>query len=122
MTFPLVPGGPEASRKGLSNSMRPLIWMASDGRAMAVSSSRSGHSTPSAGSCDDAGEVLCLERRAAHQRAVDVGLGQELGGVLGLDRAAVLDPHGFGCRRAGPPAHEPADLPVHLLGLGGGRG
>ena len=34
-------------------------------------------------------ERLDLERGAADERAVDVGLRQQLGGVVGLDRAAV---------------------------------
>ena len=36
-------------------------------------------------------ERVDLERGAADERAVDVGLGEELGRVVGLDRAAVED-------------------------------
>ena len=38
-------------------------------------------------------EVVGVEARAADQRAVDVGQRQQLGGVVGLARAAVEDPH-----------------------------
>src|ERR671910_3440407 len=39
----------------------------------------------------DGGERLALEAGAADQRAVDVGAAHQLRGVVGLDRAAVLD-------------------------------
>ena len=41
---------------------------------------------------DDRQRTLGVEAGAADQAAVDVGLGQQLGGVLGLHAAAVLDP------------------------------
>ena len=40
-----------------------------------------------------AANELDLERRPADERAVDVRLGEELGGVVRLDRAAVEDRH-----------------------------
>ena len=52
-----------------------------------------------------------FKRRAAHERAVDVGLGEELRGVLRLDRAAVEDRD----------VEKPADERVRLLRLLGGR-
>ncbi len=48
---------------------------------------------------DDRGEVGRVEGRAADQGAVDVGLTEQLGGVVGLDRAAVEDAHLVGGRR-----------------------
>src|SRR6202171_272885 len=115
MTFPLVPGGPDASMNGLSNSMRPLTVMASDGRAMAVP-------PLSFCSCDNPGEVVHLERRAPDERAVDVRLTEQLGGVVRLDAPAVLDAHRLGGLGTSHLAQEPADLPVHFLRLAGGGG
>ena len=43
-------------------------------------------------------ERLRLQRGAADERAVDVGQREQLGGVVGLDRAAVEDPHALGRR------------------------
>ena len=42
---------------------------------------------------DDAQELVDLQARAADQGAVDIGLLEQFGGVVGLDAAAVLDPH-----------------------------
>ena len=55
---------------------------------------------------DDRGERLRLQRGAAHERAVDVRQRQQLGRVLGLDRAAVEDAHALG--RAGVAVARPA--------------
>ena len=41
---------------------------------------------------DDRGEVVGIERGAADQSPVDLGPAEQLGGIGGLDRAAVLDP------------------------------
>lgn len=41
-------------------------------------------------------ELLGNERGAADEEAVDVGLGEELGGVVGLDGAAVDNASGSG--------------------------
>ena len=50
----------------------------------------------------DRRERLRLERRAADERAVDVGQREQLGGVVGLDRAAVEDPRALApARRRG---------------------
>ena len=43
------------------------------------------------GSGDDAQELVGLQAGPADQRPVDVGLGEQLGGVVRLDAAAVLD-------------------------------
>ena len=45
---------------------------------------------PDSGRC---GELVGIEAGAADERTVDVRLGHELGDVLGLHRAAVLDAH-----------------------------
>ena len=54
-----------------------------------------------AGGLDDRGEFARVEAGPADQRPVDVGLGHQLGGVVGLDRAAVedADPLGRGAER-----------------------
>src|SRR5207302_10883850 len=71
---------------------------------------------------DDLREIVRFQRCAAHQRAVDVRLTEQVGGVLGLDRPAVLDAHRVRHLSARELAQEPADLPVHLLRLRGGGG
>src|SRR5262249_14180075 len=71
---------------------------------------------------DDAREGLGLEARAADEHAVDVGLGHERSGVLGLHAAAVLDANRVG-------RGVPDDLREHAANgagdflrlLGGGR-
>ena len=45
------------------------------------------------GGAADGGEIGRLQRRAADQAAVDVGLGEQLRRVVGLDAAAVEDLH-----------------------------
>src|SRR5690242_6689921 len=72
---------------------------------------------PSCG-LDDRGEVLGVQRGAADEGAVDVGQGEQLGGVVGLDRTAVEDPDSVGGGAA--PAQHVADEGAHLLGLLGG--
>ena len=57
-------------------------------------------------------ERVDVERGTADERAVDVGLGEELGGVVGLDRAAVEDRD----------VDQAADERVRLLRLLGRRG
>ena len=54
---------------------------------------------------DDAGEGLGFEAGAADERAVDVGLADELGDVVRCDAAAVEDAQrlGRGPRRKGQP-------------------
>src|SRR5689334_20875130 len=54
----------------------------------------------SAGGAADGDEVRGLERCAADQAAVEVGLGEELRCVVGLDAAAVEDAHRGGFRAA----------------------
>ena len=63
-----------------------------------------------------ASEVLRHQARASDQPAVDVGLREELGGVLGLHRAAVLDPHRLGHVVAVHLGDDGADAGVGLLG------
>src|SRR5580765_99410 len=48
---------------------------------------------PSTGCAADDGEIARLQRGAANQAAVDVGLGEQARGVVGVDAAAVQDPH-----------------------------
>src|SRR5690349_6010180 len=55
-----------------------------------------------AGRGDDLKEIRGLERRAADEAAVDVGLGEQARGVAGIHAAAIED--------------------VHPLGMAGGRG
>src|SRR5262245_2982140 len=64
---------------------------------------------------DDPGECRGVEARAAHERAVDIGLRHQLVDVLGLHRPAVLDPDPVP-RSAEPRAHALAHERVHLLG------
>ena len=63
------------------------------------------------------GERTRVERSTADQRAVDVGLGEEHRGVLGLHRAAVQDAHGCWPRRAEQGAHRGADRARDVVGL-----
>ena len=72
------------------------------------------------GRVDDRGERLGVQAGAAHQRAVDVGQRQQLGGVVGLDAAAVEDPRALGLL-AGAVGDERPDERDRLLGLLGGR-
>ena len=69
---------------------------------------------------DDAGERVRVEAGPADERPVDVGQRQQLLGVLGLERAAVEDPHGLAGLLV-----EALDERAHerdgLLGLLGGR-
>src|SRR4029453_11685778 len=62
---------------------------------------------------DDPGECRGIETRAAHQRAVDVGLRHQVVDVLGLHRPAVLDPDRVPRSAEARPqalAHERVDL------------
>src|SRR3954462_1794089 len=68
----------------------------------------------------DLRKIVRLERGPAHQRAVDVGLREQVGRVVRLDRSAVLDADRIRHLCAAQLAQEPADLAVHLLRLRGG--
>ena len=68
------------------------------------------------GGGDDPREALRIQARAAHQRAVHVGLGQDLGRVVGLHAAAVEHAHALG-RLLRAVAHERADERDRLLRL-----
>ena len=68
---------------------------------------------------DDGGEATRVEARAADERTVNVGLGKELLGVLGLDAAAVLDADTFGRGGREELAQVLADELMRFLGLGG---
>src|SRR4051794_5131637 len=74
---------------------------------------------PSCG-VDDCGEVGRVEAGTADQGAVDVGLPEQLGGVVRLDRAAVEDPHLIGGSAA--LAQRVADEGAYLLRLLGSCG
>src|SRR3954470_18756900 len=52
-----------------------------------------GREASARGRSDDRGEVRGVEARAPHQGAVHTGPPQQLGGVAGLDRASIEDPH-----------------------------
>ena len=76
-----------------------------------------GERHPAAAGClQDGGELLRLERCAADQRAVDVGLGEQLGGVVGRHAAAVLDRNRVGGVGIGL-AQDLPDLRGDLLGV-----
>src|SRR5215204_4295306 len=65
---------------------------------------------------DDRTEVAGVEARAADERAVDVREREQLGRVVGLERAAVEDPHRSGGVRV-EPGHQRADERDRLLRL-----
>src|SRR5207244_3260199 len=61
-----------------------------------------------AGLADYGDELVGVERCAADERAVYVGLGDELGDVIGADAAAILDANFVGDDIAVEGAHKPA--------------
>ena len=71
----------------------------SNSSASATASSTLRPRTISGAPVDDAGEVVGIERRAADERAVDLGHRHELGDVARLHAAAVLDADRVGGRR-----------------------
>ena len=71
---------------------------------------------------DDGGEVNGLEGSAADEAAVDIGLGQQLGGVLGVHAAAVKDADGTGGTGAVDAADDGTDALADFLRLLGRRG
>ncbi len=72
---------------------------------------------------DDPEEVARLEAGPADEGAVDVGAGEEFGGVVGLDAPAILDDDPLRRRLAELGGEVGADRGVHRLGLlrGGGQ-
>src|SRR6476661_4121998 len=64
-------------------------------------------------------ELFPVQRRTAHQGAVDVVLSDDLAHVLGADGPAVEHPHACGDLRAGDLAELLTDGATHLLGVGG---
>src|SRR6478672_6574805 len=74
----------------------------------------------SPGGLDDLGEGVGLEAGAADQGTVDLPAAEQLGGVVGLDRAAVEDAQLLGCAAA--LADDVANEGDRLLGLLGRRG
>ena len=89
-------GGCSASNTGVSASSTalpgPVGAMPHPSRMTSATGRRRGRAcqTPAAGDQvepgrDDAAEVVDLERRTADERAVDVGLAEQLGCVRGLD-------------------------------------
>ena len=66
---------------------------------------------------DDHGESVGFQRGAAHQRAVDVRLGEQLCGVLVVHRTAVLDDD-FSGNRGIVFGEGVADLPVPMAQTG----
>ena len=65
---------------------------------------------------DDGREVGDVERAAADERAVHVGQREQLGRVVGLDRAAVEDPGALGLVAVAV-GHQRADEGDRVLGL-----
>ena len=74
----------------------------------------------SAGGGDDGGEVGGLEAGAADEAAVNVGAGEQVGGVVGLHGAAVLDADGVGGGLTGTLGDGLADDAADAVGLVGG--
>src|SRR5438270_2064441 len=68
---------------------------------------------------DDSGELVGVEAGPADERAVDVGLGHELGDVRRLHRAAVLDPDAAGHLVADEAGGDLTDQPDGGLGVVG---
>merc|ERR1712217_484409 len=58
-----------------------------------------------------------LERRSAHQETIDIGASRQLGGVLGVRGAAVLDTYLFGCLLIDCLLEVRTERSVSLLGL-----
>ena len=69
---------------------------------------------------DDRDQRVPVERGAAHERAVDIRLREDLGGVVGLHAAAVEDAHPRGRRAERSPTQRPDEADRLLGGLGGG--
>src|SRR6476661_7959161 len=68
------------------------------------------------GDGDDADELVGVEGGSADQGAVYLGLGDELGYVLGVDAAAVQDAHSLGCRLAVEQGDRVTYVAYHLVG------
>ena len=68
------------------------------------------------GSADYGGELVGVEAASANQRAVDVGKGKQLAGVVRIHAAAVEEAHPLRLL-AGAIAHQGADEGERLLGL-----
>src|SRR5438105_12711913 len=64
---------------------------------------------------DDPGEIVRIERSAPYQRAIDVALSQQLGGIRSLDRTAVLNTNRRASALAGDVRHHGADRGTHRL-------
>ena len=77
------------------------------------------HGDDAAAGADDRGEGVGLEAGATDEGAVDIRLGEQLCGVVRLDRAAVLDAHPGGGVVAVDVGDEAADRRAGLLGVGG---
>src|SRR2546427_2324828 len=70
---------------------------------------------------DDPDESLRVEARAPDERPIDLGLGEESVGVLGLDAAPVQNAHGLRDLLGRELGEEPAQVALHLVGPGGRR-
>ena len=75
-----------------------------------------------AGLADDGDELVGVEGCAADERAVYVGLGDELGDVVGTDAAAVLDADFVGDGIAVESAHKPAYAASYAVSAFAGGG
>ena len=76
----------------------------------------------SAGGVNDREEELGPQGGAAHKGAINVRNCHELGGVGGLDAAALEDPHGGGDLLSEAPPEDPAEVGMDGSSLLGGGG
>src|SRR6266550_6166038 len=65
----------------------------------------------------DADEALRIEARASDEGSVDLGLGHQGLGILGLHAATIQDAHGLGDFLGPKLGDKPPQIAVHLGGL-----
>ena len=114
--LPQTTGGPGARRRSTDTpdgcAIRGLCTHSTVGSSSRLQRRCSVH---------NAAEGLGLQACTTDERPIDVGTGQQVRGVGGLDAAAVLDPDLVG-QGSGRPLGQPgADLGVNVLGLLGRR-
>src|SRR5207237_235685 len=120
----VVPARPEPGRVEQHEALRPCHGGFLSGAVLAPATltwPAVPFVTLSSGAADDVCEVLALQARAADQRPVDVRLAEQVFGILGLHRSAVLDAHRVGDPGARQIAQQAADLRMDLLRLRRGR-
>src|SRR5438105_1613881 len=126
VTEPRRPRAASESRKGVSAASSGVR---SPNSGMGSSPSPSRHTyrsrftrrTIAKGSSvlDDERELLGVERRTAHERAVDLRVGHEVADVPGLHAPAVLHADGVGDLLRIQVGERPADQPDDLSGVAG---